>query len=329
MQSPETIATHPFFGAVTSEGWHVAFHPPSCRGDIAYYAYRAGAPAREYYESLAPHLAAFEAFCRNLDACDRRAQEHFATWPRSAGSFELVSVMMSSHDDPSPFALQYRALNEDAWKYAGITRWPPRFLALFDEAGSFSGIQEEVEQAMRDLPDVIPRPRWENGYRHPYFGRCKLSKLSRITTATVAGRKIPLDLYMTTKAMAAFEPEQLDPLVPLAQNLESLDAKVRAEFPEEERINWLKDRFEYDPPPTLRRALDRVFPGAARYEDVSRQAFVAALTFKRGCFSLSPENSGGAALTLDYTVLPSRIDNYLFAAKFLMSGDLLEIVIES
>gem|GEM_PF-6287866 len=340
IQSPETIAIHPFFGTVTSERWHLVFHPPSCRGDIGYFCYRGDASPREHYETLVPRLAAFEAFCRNLDACDRRTQEHFASWPLSAGSFELVRVMMSgdgnpfyrlpTHDDPNPFALQYRALNEDAWEYAGITRWPPCFFALFDEAGSFSGIEYEVEKAMRDLPDVIPRPRWENGYRHPYFGRRKLSD-DRIATVKLAGRKIPLDLYMNAKATAAFEPEQLDQFVPLAQNLEGLDAKVRSEFPEKVRIGWLEQRFEYDAPeiPAFRRALDRVFPGATGSQDVSRQAFVAALTLKRGSFSLSPKHSGGAALTLDYAILPSRVDNNMFAARFLTSGDLLEIVMES
>lgn len=340
MQSPETIATHAYFGQVTADGWDLIFHPPDNRSDVVYRAGYVCHPTREHYEALLPRLPAFEAFCRNLEENDRRVRQHFRSWPLTAGAFELVCAMMGGDDellpssltpypyDQRPFALQYRALDQAAWEFAGIPWWPPVFAALFDATGNFSGIEYQVEQAMRDLPDSIAPSRWEAGYRHPYFGRRKLSDFSRLTTSTVAGRKIPFDLFMTKKTMAAFEPEHLDPFVSLVEKLDGLDAGVRSGFPEAMRMEWLEERFTYGTP-TLRRALDQIFPDATDPSAVSPQAFAAALVLKRGCFSLSPEKSGGAALTLDYAILPARNDNELFAAKFSLDGELLDLVIES
>ncbi|MDO5643200.1 MAG: hypothetical protein Q4G26_12560 [Paracoccus sp. (in: a-proteobacteria)] len=71
------------------------------------------------------------------------------------------------------------------------------------------------------------------------------------------------------------------------------------------------------------------FPGARRVQDVSADDFAHALWLERGCFSLSPEDSGGAALTLDYRILPPEEDQYILAAKFSGAGDFPDVVIES
>lgn len=341
-----TIATHPFLGPITTEGWNLVFHPPGGRASVEYTARFSKGPTLADYEALGPRLSAFETFCRNIEANDGLVRDHFRTWPASAGLFDLVGVMMSGGDRPlpwalepgflrepgarayRPFALQYRALDERAWDVADITWWPPLFVALFDETGSFSGIDHNVERGMRSLPETITPSRWEAGYRHPFFGRRKLSVLGTIGKATIAGRKVPIDLYMSKRTMLGFEPEQLDAFVPLAENLVGLDAKVRAAFPGEVRNEWLEERFTYGSP-KLRAALDKVFPGATSPSEVTPAAFTSALILNRACFSLKPAGSGGAVLKLDYVVLPKCNDNELFAASFDASGALMDILVES
>jgi len=254
-------------------------------------------------------------------------------------------VMMSGDDNPlpwalepgclyapgapayRPFALQYLARDERAWDVADIPWFPPHFVALFDEAGVFSGIDHEVERGMRSLPDAITPSPWEEGYRHPFFGRRKLSELSTIGKADIAGRKVPIDLYMTKRAMLSFEPEQLDRFVPLAENIEALDASLRAAFPTQTRKDWLEERFTCGSP-KLRAALDKVFPGATSPSDVTPAAFASALILDRACFSLLSDDSSGAVLTLDYLVLPKRNDDERFAARFDASGVFMGVDVE-
>jgi hypothetical protein len=346
MMMPEkVIAEHPFFGSVSPEDWNLVLHPPCRRGGIDYTIRFADEPTREDYEALGRRLAAFEAFCRDIEEKDGLARSYLRSWPNSAGAFELVGVMMSGGDLPlpwavkagryepdapgyRPFALQYRALDENAWDFAGIPWHPPLFAALFDEAGTFAGIDHQVDEAMQSLPGSIATSRWVNGYRHSYFGRCRLSELTKIGTATLAGRKIPIELYMPKRAMVVFEPEQLDPFVPLIERIDALDARVRTEFPEEVRAIWLEERFVHGGP-ALRRALNTVFPGATAPHDVSQQDFVKGLSLDCARISLSPESRGGATLTMDYRIMPRRNDNELFAARFTDLGELLDIGIES
>ncbi|WP_442678230.1 hypothetical protein ACSBM8_11890 [Sphingomonas sp. ASY06-1R] len=341
----KVIAERPFFGSVSSEDWNLVLHPPCRRGGIDYTVRFADEPKREDYDALGGRLAAFEAFCRDIEAKDGLVRHYLRSWPNSAGAFELVGVMMAGGELPlpwavepgrngpdapryQPFALQYRALDGKAWDFAGIPWYPPLFAALFNEAGTFAGIDHQVDEAMRSLPSSIAASRWVNGYRHSYFGRCRLSELTKIGTATLAGRKIPIELYMPQRAMAVFEPEQLDPFVPLIERIETLDAKVRTEFPDDIRAIWLEERFVHGGP-ALRRALDNVFPGATAPDEVSQQDFAKGLKLDCARFSLSPESRSGATLTMDYRILPRRNDNELFAATFTDLGDLLDICIES
>lgn len=340
------IATHPFFGPVTTEDWNLVFHPQGGQDRVEYTARFSKEPTLADYATLEPRLCAFEAFCRNMETYDRSVREHFRTWPASAGPFDLVGVMMSGDDYPlpwafeagslyapgspayRPFALQYRALDEQAWEAAGIIRYPPLFVALFDETGIFAGIDHEVEKGMRSLPETIEPARRDAGYHHPFFGSQRLSELATIGEATIAGWNVPVDLYMNRRAMLVFEPEQLDAFVPLAENLSGLDAKVRAAFPEQVRNDWLEERFS-NGSPKLRAALDEIFPGATSPSDITPAAFASALILDRACFSMSPDDSDGATLTLDYAVLPKRDDDELFAAKLDASGSLIDIVVES
>jgi hypothetical protein len=335
---PTVIASHGFFGSVTSEDWSLIFHPAGTRSDIIYSAIFGREPSVEDFRALVDVLPAFEVFCRELEVRDATVRRHFGTWPGSAGEFELVGAIMAGEGklpwsttalsaDCQRFALQYRALDEVAWEFAGIPFFPPIFTALFDEKCEFRGIDHNVEQGLSRLPAIMPKRR-RGSYAHPYFGRSRFDELSRLTTLELAGRKVPFDLFMTTAHLAAFEPKQLDGFVSLAEGLEALDAKVRLQFPTEQRLRWLEERFEYGNP-ALRRALDKVFPDATGATEISAEAFSAALVLKRGCFSLSPDESGGGALALDYAILPARVDNELFVARFSLQGDLLDTSIES
>ncbi|MDO5605880.1 MAG: hypothetical protein Q4G25_12045 [Paracoccus sp. (in: a-proteobacteria)] len=96
---------------------------------------------------------------------------------------------------------------------------------------------------------------------------------------------------MNEARRARFRPGDLDGLVPLAQGLRGLDAGLRAGFPPETRRDWLADRLE----PYGEGGQDLMaaaFPGAHRPDDVSAADFSRALWLERGCFSLSPEESG-------------------------------------
>lgn len=335
---PPAIASHPFFGEVVCEDWNLLFHPAELRSGMICKAIFGCEPSAQHFQALTPTLSAFEAFCRKLGVHDATVRRHFQAWPASAGKFALVGAIMAGEGDlpwsvtpdftqGQPFALQYRALDEAAWNYAGIMFFPPVFAALFDADGTFRGIAYEVEKGLGKLPKSIPQPKG-GSCRHAYFGRFKPDEIARLATITSGGRKIPFDLFMDAAVLAEFEPSMLDGFVPLAETLEDLDRTVRRSFPPELREQWLEERLEYGSPALLR-ALAKVFPDATRPADIPVERFAAALVLRRGCFSLSTDLSGGAALTLDYTILPPRMDDELFAAKFASDSTLLSVDIES
>ena len=339
MREDRLIAQHPFFGPVVAQSWRILFAPPSGRPGLCYMA-RSDYPLsqEEGYAAMGARLAAYETFCRNLDAHDACVQAHFRTWPSSAGAFELVGVNASMQGalplgidnncdlapPPRPFGLEYISLDEDAWAFAQIPFYPGRFYALFDEAGVFAGVHGEVEQGMRSLPPVLPQSRWKKGWRHPFFGRHGLSEMCKIATVPVDGRKIAVELVMSRRAMCLFEPEQLDPFAPIVQRLAELDKGLRADFPEETRHNWLHDTYD-EANAHLRPALRKLFPAAEGPDDVSPADFCAALKLKRAFVSFESEDDG-PTLVLDYA-MPARIDGpcRVFAATFRPDGTLLGV----
>ena len=165
---------------------------------------------------------------------------------------------------------------------------------------------------------------------HSHFGEFgPLENLMTLCQLRLAdGRSIPLDFYMTEARVEDFVPADLDIFVPLSQQIPTLDARFRAAFPEQMRQDWLNDRLgagaeDWAP------LMESRFPGAKRAEDVGRADFIDALELRRGCFSLVPKDSGEAALTLDYQILPADEDNNVFAARFALDGSFLDVVIES
>lgn len=165
---------------------------------------------------------------------------------------------------------------------------------------------------------------------HPYFGALpELDMFMPIAMVDLAdGRPIELTVYMNEARLTDFTPSDLDGFVALAQGLPELDAKLRAAIPAEIRLRWLSDRLEPFGE-DWRDLMAAAFPGAQRAEDVSPAAFARALWLERGCFSLSPEDSGGAALSLDYRILPPDHDSEVVVARFSLEGALLDVVIES
>lgn len=166
--------------------------------------------------------------------------------------------------------------------------------------------------------------------KHGYFGDLgpldSMMTLCRLQLAD--GRTIPMDVYMSEARLADFDPADLDLFVPLSRQIAALDARFRAAFPDQLRDDWLNDRLG-EGAGDWAAVMEGSFPGARRAEDVSRTDFINALELRRGCFSLSPEDSGGAILTLDYQILPAAEDYNLFAANFAPDGSLLDVVIES
>lgn len=339
MEPTDLIAHHPFFGHVTADGWDLVFHPEAVDRDLRIRARVGREPSREHFDKVGPLLPTFEKFCRQLDEHDRAARAHFLTWPRAAGNFALIGAMLEATGDLTwlqtgsaavrPFALYYRALDEDAWDYAEIYQYPAHFFVAFDREGTFAGVDEIIERGMRTLPEVIEQPRWAGGFDHPFFGPCDLSGFDEIATIDFAGRAVTIDLVMSPRTMVVFEPEMLDPAAALLQKIADLDASVRGRFPPEVREAWLADRYDVDHGPSLREALQRAFPGAGKAADVSPQAFAAALELHRGTYAIAPDGTYAATLTLDYRILPDEVDNYLFAAKFSAKGAMLEICTES
>lgn len=96
---PSAIASHPFFGAVTSEDWNLFFHPAEFSPGLICKALFGCEPSAQHFQALAPMLPAFEIFCRKLHDHDATVRRHFRTWPASAGTFALVGVVMSGEGD--------------------------------------------------------------------------------------------------------------------------------------------------------------------------------------------------------------------------------------
>lgn len=304
---------------------------------------KVGRPPPDLYQRLLPLLARLQTFCEALPEKDRAAKTYFAqSWPESAGEFELLSnglVFYEQNDgaEVNPHlsflksrqcALVYTALDDEVWKYAGNKRDPSRFHVIFDGSGEFVGVEEDVDARYKALPDVIAAFHLEDSYSHPYFGEFDLNESDTLKTIVVDGREVEIDLYMRRETYGDFKPEKLDSYVPLLESLDRLDAQVRANIPEQERLYWLGDRMEYDVDERTEK-LAQLFPGAKKAEDVSPEAFAKALWLDRISLSLSPEDSGGAAMTLDYLIFPVEEDGAIFAARFSADGRLMEIVTES
>lgn len=293
------------------------------------------------YDRVAPLLAKFQVFCEALPAKDRIAQDYFArSWPKSAGEFELSRLVLVEEGvdwqgerdfsflEVGPFGLRYEAHDGDAWQYAGNYNWPPEFQVVFDASGAFISVEEDVDTRYKALPETIEPLHLEDSYSHPYFGEFDLRESDTLKTIIVDGREVEVELYMDRKAQGEFEPKQLDQFVPLLDNLAGIDAQVRAHIPEETRLDWLGDRMEFDADERTEQ-LAQMFPGAKTPEDVSPEAFAKALWLDRISLSLSPGDSGGAAMTLDYLIFPVDEDGEIFAAKVSADGKLMDVALES
>lgn len=147
--------------------------------------------------------------------------------------------------------------------------------------------------------------------------------------------RIPCDLYYTPASLPRLSAATLDPLAALAGRVVELDVTARAAFTTDVSTRWLADGLNPNTwaDPALHTAviaqLDLLFPGVRVPEDVSLDRFVSALRLDRACLSIAPEGASGAAITLDYRILPNNMDNYLFAAKFAADGALMSIDTES
>jgi hypothetical protein len=149
------------------------------------------------------------------------------------------------------------------------------------------------------------------------------------------GETYPAMLYYTPEALVRLTPQILDGLAALAGRLDTLDEVVRTSVPDELRLDWLSDRMDAttwasaDAAARATALLRTTFPDAPVLTEVTAAQFSAALKLHSLMFSLAPDGDDASALTVDYRVLPDDVDDYLFAAKFAVNGDLLSIAIES
>ena len=361
------LARHPYFGEVTVEevdvraevnvtaegplfeGWRVPLNGvfgirrddwqdmlDAAKDDVR------RVPA-DLYQRLLPLLSRLQTFCEALPEKDHAAKGYFVEfWPKSAGEFELfgdglIFYEQNENTEANPHfsflksgqcALVYWALDDEVWKYAGIEREREEFHVIFDESGELVGVEEEIDTRYKALPDVIEAFRLEDSYNHPYFGEFDLTESDTLKTITVDGREVDIDLYMKRETYGDFRSEKLDQFVPLLENLDRIDAQVRASIPEETRLNWLGDRMEFDVDERTEK-LAQMFPGVKKPQDISPEAFAKALWLDSISLSLSPEDSGGAAMTLDYLIFPVDEDGEIFTAYVSADGELMDIVLES
>jgi hypothetical protein len=175
---------------------------------------------------------------------------------------------------------------------------------------------------------------------HSLFGRVELEQpdeyggLVSLNPVLFGKKHIQADLYYSAGGMAGLMQPSLDVFAQLVPRLEEFDCVVRERLLDKDIEEWLADRADVsvwsdDVKDEVRETLARVFPRVTTLTDVTRQDFLAALKLDRICFSLDKSGSGGAALTMDYRLLPIEIDGGVFAAKFDEVGAFIDIVTES
>jgi hypothetical protein len=175
---------------------------------------------------------------------------------------------------------------------------------------------------------------------HPLFGTVEIGapdeygELIDLESIKVSAAEIPTTLFYSSVSMAKLTQQSLDSFAVLAKRIEDFDAIVRKNLPDSMIEEWLADRADISVWRTelqelARQNLADVFPNAGSLTDVSREDFIAALKLARIQFSLDQSQSGGAALTMDYRILPIEIDGGVFAANFNETGVFIDVVTES
>jgi hypothetical protein len=178
---------------------------------------------------------------------------------------------------------------------------------------------------------------------HPFFGNVTFAAadeideygdLCDIDPVRVRGQLCPSSLYYTRANLDGLTSQTLDPLAALAKRIDQLDDVARRTVPAALSENWLRDHSDpemWGSKITAQRALEKlqsIFPGKSSLDLVSPAEFAAALTLEAVSFSLAPDNSGGASMTLDYRILPDDLSDDVIAAKFSADGRLLSIDVE-
>ncbi|MEH3144659.1 MAG: hypothetical protein PGN34_04785 [Methylobacterium frigidaeris] len=172
---------------------------------------------------------------------------------------------------------------------------------------------------------------------HPYFGRVRVEGLSlRLGPARLAGSGLARTVICLRFPVDRFRRSLRDrgDCCAIASRCgHRLRSCVRSKAPPRGlviRLSELIVRKSYhdDPaaqypriPPHLA-ALGRGLAGpAARADRIPPETFAAAPRLRRARLSLSPEESGGADLTLDYRILPRGRDHSVFVAQFSAAGE--------
>jgi hypothetical protein len=180
--------------------------------------------------------------------------------------------------------------------------------------------------------------------QHPLFGRVEFLAADEIDEygeicelKPIAFRDVDYEatLYYTRETLPGLTARSLEPLAALVARLDDLDKVLRTSVPDDVRESWLSDRMDpetwasEDAAAEAQAMLREAFPDTPTLSDVTAGQLAKALKLERLGFSLAPEGSGDAALTLDYRILPDEFDNYVFAAKFAADGQLISVDLES
>ena len=179
---------------------------------------------------------------------------------------------------------------------------------------------------------------------HPLFGLVEFlpkseigeyGELCTLQNTPFRGAMIPITLYYSEEALTSFSPDMLEPFTALIGRLDEFDAKARTSVSTETRVQWLADRIDasswatHDLYDASSKRLEQLFPKVTLLTDVSEEQFATALWLEKIGFSLNLPGSDGAALTMDYRILPVELDNHLFAARFEPNGTLIGVRMES
>lgn len=148
-------------------------------------------------------------------------------------------------------------------------------------------------------------------------------------------RTIPATLFYSRSVLPNAVAQTVEKLADLALRLNALDSEVRHRIPASLQTNWCSDRLNPDyfgsseQYESVCAELSRILPSAADQIAVRSGEFSDALKLEKICFSLDPAGSGGAALSMDYRILPVELDAEIICATFDLEGQLVSIHTES
>lgn len=162
-------------------------------------------------------------------------------------------------------------------------------------------------------------------FTHDVLGHCDGDELPPIN---IGGKAVEVWLYMSGEQLKYLQPSDLDIFVPLVARIDEFDKIARAAVPAE-TSDYFHDLWDDE---DYRKRVQAAFPDMKGPDDAKADQIEAAIWPNHITLSLDLSGSGGAALSIDYKLLPEDEElpeDNVFCASFAPDGKFLGIAQES